>query len=38
MGQRIIEEALLYDAKSRQKHRRSAYGRTEKYREGLIML
>lgn len=38
MGQRIIEKALLYDGKSEQKHSRSAYGRTEKYGEGFIML
>lgn len=38
MGQRIIEKALLYDGKSGQKHGRSAYGRTETYGEGFIML
>lgn len=38
LGQRIIEKALLYDGKSGQKHSRRAYGKTEKYGEGFIML
>ena len=38
MGQRIIEKALLYDGKSGHTHSRSAYGSTENYGEGLIML
>lgn len=38
MAQRIIEKALLYDGKSGHKHNTCAYGRTQKYREGFIML
>lgn len=38
MRQRIIEKALLYDGKSGHKQSRRAYGRNEKYGEGLVML